>query len=198
VVPCTVGSNRILVLRKTEYEHIQTELENLTELLSNLVARKRLRASKAQIVTTTDAARAKRLEFESLVHVWALQDAQEPQTSGKRSWKAKSNPLMERFRNFSNLLQSERTLSSIPRQPTLPPRRQASEQQVVPRTRRFQRMNGPYLESSPLSNPVDSEEDTMPGSDMSRLLAALNTVLQMENDDEQRGKYTYSVSRPLP
>jgi hypothetical protein len=59
-------------------------------------------------------------------------------------------------------------------------------------------MNGPYLESSPLSNPVDSEEDTMPGSDMSRLLAALNTVLQMENDDEQRGKYTYSVLRPYP
>lgn len=53
--------------RKQSYEQLQADLESLVEMLSDVVARKRLRASKAQIEQATSAARSKRIEFEFFI-----------------------------------------------------------------------------------------------------------------------------------
>ena len=144
----------------------------MTELLSNLVARRRLRASKAQIVTATSAARAKRIEFEELLQAWAVSDEQEVQRS-KHLMKQKPTSIMDKFRNLhgfsENIFNSHRPQS----------RRSASDR---PRNVR-QRGRGPFIESSPLSNPVDREEDN---TDVNRLLATLNTVFKMESRDARR------------
>ena len=54
---------------------MQSDLETLTEMLSDVVARKRLRASRSQIVHATRAARTRRLELEDMVASFALSDA---------------------------------------------------------------------------------------------------------------------------
>ena len=164
------------MLRKTEFEHLQTELESMTELLSNLVARRRLRASKSQIALATDAARAKRTEFEALLHAWAVQDEQEVQRS-KHLHKQKPSSIMDKFRNFhfSENIHAQRSNA----------RRNAPERLASSR----QRLRGPFIESSPLSNPVDREEDN---SDVNRLLATLNTVFKMESRDARRDEGTFT------
>jgi len=57
----------LLMSRKQSYEQLQSDLESLVEMLSDVVARKRLRASKAQIDQATAAARSKRIEFEYFI-----------------------------------------------------------------------------------------------------------------------------------
>ena len=145
----------------------------MTELLSNLVARRRLRASKSQIVTATSAARAKRIEFEELLHAWAAQDEQEVLQRSKHLMKQKPTSIMDKFRNLQgfsdNIFNTHRPLS----------RRSASDRPVHFR----HRGRGPFIESSPLSNPVDREEDN---TDVNRLLATLNTVFKMETRDARR------------
>lgn len=48
-----------------QFELVQSDLETVTEMLSDVVARKHLRASHTQIVQATRAARSKRLEMEA-------------------------------------------------------------------------------------------------------------------------------------
>lgn len=60
--------------RKRSFESLQSELEFLTELLSDVVARRRLRASRSQISQTTKAARSKRIELEDLVLSYRTSD----------------------------------------------------------------------------------------------------------------------------
>ena len=47
--------------RRQTFELLQSDLEVITEMLSDVVARRRLRASKPQIVQATRAARSKRV-----------------------------------------------------------------------------------------------------------------------------------------
>ena len=50
--------------RRQTFERLQSELETYVEILSDICARKRLRASRAQIEQATKNARSKRIEFE--------------------------------------------------------------------------------------------------------------------------------------
>mmetsp|Transcript_19069 Transcript_19069/g.31890 ORF Transcript_19069/g.31890 Transcript_19069/m.31890 type:complete len:1165 (+) Transcript_19069:214-3708(+) len=62
------SSQRVLVeSRKESIERARSDLETLTETLSNIVARKRLRASRSEIERATRAARSQRLEFEMII-----------------------------------------------------------------------------------------------------------------------------------
>lgn len=56
-----------LLRRKRTFEFLQSDLEMLTEMLSDVVARRRLRASKNQIMEASRAAKNKRLEFEDMI-----------------------------------------------------------------------------------------------------------------------------------
>jgi len=56
-----------LLRRKRTFEFLQSDLEMLTEMLSDVVARRRLRASKNQIMEASRAARNKRVEFEDMI-----------------------------------------------------------------------------------------------------------------------------------
>jgi hypothetical protein len=171
-----------LQIRIEEFERLQTELESSTELLSNLVARKRLRASKSQIIIATRGARMKRIEFEELLNVWCIQDEQESinntsiksrntaSSSGNNG--VKPSPIMNRFRyNLHNNVHN-----NYYAHPTHTATQSNLSAREVPRNHRM-RNTGQYLESSPLSNPASQYEDTSPGSDFSRMLAALNSVL---------------------
>lgn len=60
--------------RKRSFESLQSELEFLTELLSDVVARRRLRASRSQIIHTTKAAKSKRIELEDIVLSYRTSD----------------------------------------------------------------------------------------------------------------------------
>lgn len=63
-----VTSHRILIeSRKESIDRARSDLETLAETLSNIVARKRLRASRSEIERATRAARSQRLEFERIV-----------------------------------------------------------------------------------------------------------------------------------
>jgi len=58
---------------QTLYEALQGELELLVEMLSDVLARRRLRASQFQVMQLTDSVRAKRIEMEESVLMSALQ-----------------------------------------------------------------------------------------------------------------------------
>jgi len=60
-----IRRNHVLEARKREFETIQGELEHMVEMLSDSLARRRLRASKDQITQLMRAARSKRLELEA-------------------------------------------------------------------------------------------------------------------------------------
>jgi hypothetical protein len=53
--------------RKEVFLQEQADLESLTETLSDVVARRRLRASASQISRATRAARSRRLSFEAVI-----------------------------------------------------------------------------------------------------------------------------------
>ena len=57
----------IVSSRKQAFETLQSELEVVVEMLSDVVARKRLRASKAEIEQMTKSARSKRIELEEFI-----------------------------------------------------------------------------------------------------------------------------------
>lgn len=62
------SSQRALIESRIEtIERARSDLETLTETLSNIVARKRLRASRSEIERATRAARSQRLEFEMII-----------------------------------------------------------------------------------------------------------------------------------
>jgi len=58
---------------QTMYEALQGELELLVEMLSDVLARRRLRASQFQVIQLTDSVRAKRIEMEESVLMSAIQ-----------------------------------------------------------------------------------------------------------------------------
>jgi hypothetical protein len=64
-----------MLMRKHDYEQLQADLEMLTEMLSNVVARRRLRAAMSQIEQARRSARSKRIEFEETIHSWLAADA---------------------------------------------------------------------------------------------------------------------------
>ena len=53
--------------RRQTFERLQSELETYVEILSDICARKRLRASRAQIEQATKNAKSKRIEFEEYI-----------------------------------------------------------------------------------------------------------------------------------
>ena len=57
----------VIQSRKQQFEQLQAGLESFVEMLSDVVARKRLRASKHQIEQATSAARSKRIELEQFI-----------------------------------------------------------------------------------------------------------------------------------
>ena len=63
--------NSALEGKKRQFEHLQGELESFVEMLSDVLARRRLRAGRDQITQLTRASRSKRLELESaIVATW--------------------------------------------------------------------------------------------------------------------------------
>ena len=60
---------------RRDFETHQTELEALTEMLSDVVARHRLRASSSQIKRAITAARSKRIEFEGFMYMRAVRQS---------------------------------------------------------------------------------------------------------------------------
>lgn len=66
--------HRHMEYRRPDFEQLQSELEFLTETLSDVVARRRLRASMTHIVESTAACRAKRVDFENMLNSWATID----------------------------------------------------------------------------------------------------------------------------
>jgi len=60
---------------KASFERIQADLEMYTEMLSDVVARRRLRASHSQIIDITKLARMKRIELEDLVYMFHFSEA---------------------------------------------------------------------------------------------------------------------------
>lgn len=65
---------RHMEYRRPDFEQLQSELEFLTETLSDVVARRRLRASQGHIIESTAACRAKRIDFENMLNTWATID----------------------------------------------------------------------------------------------------------------------------
>eukprot|EP01035_Chromulina_nebulosa_P018256 gene18256-23931_t len=60
---------------KASFDRIQADLEMYTEMLSDVVARRRLRASHSQIKDITKLARLKRIELEDLVYMFHFSEA---------------------------------------------------------------------------------------------------------------------------
>ena len=66
----TIGLNLekgVISSQKHGFEQLQSELESFVEMLSDVVARKRLRASKSQIIQATRSAKSKRIEMEEYI-----------------------------------------------------------------------------------------------------------------------------------
>ena len=79
--------------RKRSFESLQSELEFLTELLSDVVARRRLRASRSQIIQTTKAARSKRIELEDIVLSYRTSDIlSSGDRKGRKSSSSRKSP----------------------------------------------------------------------------------------------------------
>mmetsp|Transcript_5318 Transcript_5318/g.5819 ORF Transcript_5318/g.5819 Transcript_5318/m.5819 type:complete len:1186 (-) Transcript_5318:647-4204(-) len=76
-----VGARRNMWMRsrsqdhKTTFEFLQSDLESTVETLSDVVARRRLRASQNQINQATQAAKQKRVEFETFLSSYAAAKA---------------------------------------------------------------------------------------------------------------------------
>ena len=66
-----------LMNEKLAFEQIQSEVETLTEQMSDVVARARLRATQSQITYLTSSASAKRKEFSSIMASIGLQERKE-------------------------------------------------------------------------------------------------------------------------
>lgn len=69
-------SRRAAQDHRTSFELVQADLESTVETLSDVVARRRLRASQSQIVQATRAAKQKRIEFESLLIAYSTMKQQ--------------------------------------------------------------------------------------------------------------------------
>jgi len=79
--------------RKRSFESLQSELEFLTELLSDVVARRRLRASRSQIIQTTKAARSKRIDLEDIVLSYRTSDIlSSGDRKGRKSSSSRKSP----------------------------------------------------------------------------------------------------------
>lgn len=88
---------------RSSFELLQADLEGAVETLSDVVARRRLRATKKQITFATRLARSKRVELESLLSAYAFmkqQDAVQQQQRQKNDFTAAS----ERSNNTSNTI----------------------------------------------------------------------------------------------
>jgi hypothetical protein len=70
---------------KLSFERIQNDLEMYCEMLSDVVARRRLRAATSQISAIMMLVRQKRLELEDLITSYQLQEAKDKESSGSRS-----------------------------------------------------------------------------------------------------------------
>ena len=62
-----LSDRHIQLSRRQAFETLQSELETYVEILSDICARKRLRASKAQIAQATKNAKSKRIELEEYI-----------------------------------------------------------------------------------------------------------------------------------
>jgi hypothetical protein len=60
---------------RVTFEFLQSDLESTVETLSDIVARKRLRASKSQITQAVQATKQKRIEFETFLSSYAAAKA---------------------------------------------------------------------------------------------------------------------------
>ena len=75
----------LLLDRQTVFESLQNELETLVEMLSNVVARKRLRASQSEVAALTRVVRMKRIELEEGLLNISITDALESQNTNRNS-----------------------------------------------------------------------------------------------------------------
>jgi len=82
--------HRHMEYRRPDFEQLQSELEFLTETLSDVVARRRLRASRAHIIESTAACRAKRVDFENMLNSWATIDRVTSASGGSHKSRHKS------------------------------------------------------------------------------------------------------------
>lgn len=77
---------RYLRDQRSAFDLLQSELEAIVETLSDVVARRRLRAGRDQISLVTRAARSKRIELESVIVTAAInQQVQKSRNSPTRS-----------------------------------------------------------------------------------------------------------------
>jgi hypothetical protein len=81
-----------MLYRQDQFVHLQSDLEVFTEVLSDVVARRRLRAAKSQVDQARMTARSKRIDFEQALHGWRKEDAE----------------LIDEFRRASNSVYSPR------------------------------------------------------------------------------------------
>lgn len=83
---------------RSSFEMLQADLESTIEMLSDVCARRRLRASESQIAQATRAAKQKRVEFESLLIAYSIskqQAAQEESSASSSMSPFRSAPLSE-------------------------------------------------------------------------------------------------------
>lgn len=95
-----VNQKNCLRVYERSFQMLQSDLEMLTELLSDVVGRRRLRASKNQIQQMTNTVKSKRIEFEKMI-VSAIQQAASRTSTASTAADTKARIVLRRNHNSS-------------------------------------------------------------------------------------------------